>query len=58
MLNPKRSKVGESATNWEISFIEDNKCPSCGGNMIEGASGGGSINLCCEKCFQRFNIGV
>lgn len=34
------------------------KCPDCGGGLLEGPSGGCSINVTCDKCGHRFNIAV
>lgn len=41
----------------ETKKLADNICPDCGGTKIlEGPSGGGSINLLCDKCKMRFNF--
>jgi len=59
-----KSKHGEKLTAWEKYFIwkqlkEDDTitCPNCEQEkMIEGASGGMSVNIRCPRCGQGVNF--
>lgn len=56
---PQRShKNGESLTEYESDFIYNKKtCPDCEiGKLIEGPSGGLSINHLCNTCRSEFNV--
>lgn len=59
-LNPSKklsSKNGELLTKWETDYIVKNqKCPDCStGELLEGPSGGMSVNIMCDKCGSKFN---
>ena len=52
---------GEDITQYECEFIRKTlKCCDCGtGTLLEGPSGGCSVNVMCgnENCGSRFNLG-
>jgi len=54
-----KSKDGERATDYDITFIEKGICPNCEvGKLYEGPSGGLSTNYRCDHCGQGFNITI
>lgn len=63
-IQKNKSKSGEKLTKWEKDFIwksmkKDGSiiCPNCESSyMVEGPSGGMSVNIRCLKCGQGINF--
>ena len=54
MLDHER-EMTNLETGWrELGFIF---CPDCATKMLQGPSGGLSVNYACPDCHSRFNIG-
>lgn len=53
-------KIGETLTPWECAKLAKSFCPDCGhyNSLLEGPTGGMSVNTLCEHCHSEFNIAM
>ncbi len=53
--HPESSNAGRER---DIERIKQSRCPDCGEKtLLEGPSGGMSMNIACNSCLSEFNVG-
>jgi hypothetical protein len=58
ILNRSSDRTSGNVTEEELKWMQTNAgyCPDCGGDLLEGPHGGGSVNVLCNTCLNKFNI--
>jgi hypothetical protein len=59
----KRKEVQQNKDGFNLNplaqhFQRKMRCPDCGGGLLEGPSGGLCVNVMCDGCGNKFNIGI
>lgn len=55
---PRLRQPADASRERDVERMNKGKCPDCGceGTLLQGPSGGMSINVGCDACLMEFNV--